>query len=145
MLLSPKQSALYMCLHSHCGSWPRPSSCLRSEVIDDGEWEPGVEFALQNKRFLMSRIDGCKLGRSPTQVHTYDFRCWRRPIIMTNKSSNERVSRMRSYVHHDARHLRLAQATRTLRACHGLTTGAMRISPNRLKRFAPRGRESPLG
>ena len=45
---------------------------------------PGVEFALGNKRLLMSHIDGAKLGQSATQMYSYAVWWWQRPIIMTS-------------------------------------------------------------
>lgn len=64
-------------------------SCV---VLDE---VPGVDFALNNKKLLMSHIDGCKLGQSATQMFAYNIWWWKKPVIMTSnhwKSSFEEAS-----------------------------------------------------
>ncbi len=53
-------------------------SCL---VLDE---VPSVDFALNNKRLLMSHIDGAKLGQSATQMYSYNVWWWRKPIVITS-------------------------------------------------------------
>ena len=82
LLYDPKSVFIVDCQNAAVPDLRGLSRQKHSAVVLDEV--PGVDFALKNKRLLMSHIDGCKLGQSATQMFAYNVWWWRKPVIMTS-------------------------------------------------------------